>query len=213
MIELNKRIFTSIALLIILYISLINNIFLSIILSFIVFIALVEFHNIFLKIFKKKKIENIIYLFIALVYLVFFSLITGFFLFYSGYEKKALFIFILSICIATDIGGYTFGKLLKGKKITKISPNKTYAGVFGSFILSFIVTLIFFSNLNLILNTIYLALIISFFSQIGDLIISFLKRKAKIKDTGGFLPGHGGLLDRLDGILLAVPIGIILVSL
>ena len=213
MIELNKRIFTSIALLIILYISLINNIFLSIILSFIVFIALVEFHNIFLKIFKKKKIENIIYLFLALIYLVFFSLITGFFLFYSGYEKKALFIFILSICIATDIGGYTFGKLLKGKKITKISPNKTYAGVFGSFLMSFIVTLIFFSDLNLILNTIYLALIISFFSQIGDLIISFLKRKAKIKDTGGFLPGHGGLLDRLDGILLAVPIGIILVSL
>ena len=213
MIELNKRIFTSIALLIILYISLINNIFLSIILSFIVFIALVEFHNIFLKIFKKKKIENIIYLFLALIYLVFFSLITGFFLFYTGYENKALFIFILSICIATDIGGYTFGKLLKGKKITKISPNKTYAGVFGSFIMSFIVTLIFFSDLNLILNTIYLALIISFFSQIGDLIISFLKRKAKIKDTGGFLPGHGGLLDRLDGILLAVPIGIILVGL
>ena len=213
MIELNRRIFTSIALLIILYISLINNIFLSIILSFIVFIALVEFHNIFLKIFKKKKIENIIYLFLALIYLVFFSLITGFFLFYTGYENKALFIFILSICIATDIGGYTFGKLLKGKKITKISPNKTYAGVFGSFILSFIVTLIFFSDLNLILNTIYLALIISFFSQIGDLIISFLKRKAKIKDTGGFLPGHGGLLDRLDGILLAVPIGIILVGL
>ena len=212
MIELNKRIFTSIALLIILYISLINNIFLSIILSFIVFIALVEFHNIFLKIFKKKKIENIIYLFLALIYLVFFSLITGFFLFYTGYENKTLFIFILSICIATDIGGYTFGKLLKGKKITKISPNKTYAGVFGSFILSFIVTLIFFSDLNLILNTIYLALIISFFSQIGDLIISFLKRKAKIKDTGGFLPGHGGLLDRFDGILLAVPIGIILVG-
>ena len=141
-----------------------------------------------------------------------------FFSFYSVFlirdnNSLVIFIFIILTCIATDIGGYLFGKIFKGPKLTKISPNKTYAGVFGSFLMSFIVTLIFFSDLNLILNTIYLALIISFFSQIGDLIISFLKRKAKIKDTGGLLPGHGGLLDRLDGILLAIPIGIILVGL
>ena len=122
------------------------------------------------------------------------------------------FLFIITICIFTDIGGYLFGKVFKGPKLTKISPKKTYTGVFGSFLLSLITGLIFFNYLDInIVNTdplplILLILSISLISQIGDLIISYFKRKAKLKDTGKILPGHGGLLDRIDGIIFVYPI-------
>ena len=213
MTELQKRIITSIFLIIILYFSLVNNLILTSILLFITFIVLNEFHKIFLKVFNKNKLLNLIFLFLTLSYLIYFSLIIWLFLNSKIYENKILLIFILSICISTDIGGYFFGKIFKGKKITKISPNKTYSGMFGSFILSFAISLIFFNQLNLYINLLILTFIISLSSQVGDLIISYLKRKAKLKDTGSFLPGHGGVLDRIDGILFAVPLGIILVTL
>ena len=121
------------------------------------------------------------------------------------------------VCILSDIGGYLFGKLIGGKKLTKISPNKTYSGVVGSFIMSMFLGHLFFNNLiilqNLNFNIFYLIIAVSLLSQLGDLTISIFKRKAKIKDTGTFLPGHGGMLDRMDGMLLALPLGIILVSL
>tara|TARA_B100000945_G_scaffold93187_1_gene72796 strand:- start:925 stop:1329 length:405 start_codon:yes stop_codon:yes gene_type:complete len=128
-------------------------------------------------------------------------------------ENKYLFLFLIIICISTDVGGYIFGKFFKGKKITKISPNKTYAGMIGSFFLSLLFSGIFFSDLNLKINIFLFTIIISTISQLGDLFVSLLKRKAKIKDTGNLLPGHGGLLDRIDGILFTIPIGIILISL
>ena len=121
------------------------------------------------------------------------------------------------ICIFTDIGGFVFGKLLGGKKLTKISPNKTYSGVIGSFFLSIISGHYFyiFFKMYLIFEINYLIfiIIISLISQFGDLMISFLKRKAKIKDTGKILPGHGGVLDRLDGIIFAVPFSYFLLKL
>ena len=132
------------------------------------------------------------------------------------------FLFIITICIFTDIGGYIFGKIFKGPKLTKISPNKTYSGVFGSFVLSVMVALIFsqyqkslpffeftiLQNKNLFYITIIL--FISAISQIGDLIISYFKRLSKVKDTGNLLPGHGGLLDRVDGIIFAMPVSYLL---
>jgi phosphatidate cytidylyltransferase len=123
---------------------------------------------------------------------------------------KLLMVFTLLICVCSDIGGLTFGKIFKGKKLTKLSPNKTISGSVGSFIFSLFFMLIFIL-LNLIeLNftiTLYV-LATSMFCQIGDIFISYMKRKANVKDTGNILPGHGGLLDRVDGILFAVPLGI-----
>ena len=116
------------------------------------------------------------------------------------------FFLILLICIFTDIGGFIFGNIFKGPKLSKISPNKTYAGMIGGFFLSILAALfymtIYLEKIDQIkIQEFLFVLIISLVSQVGDLIISFFKRKAKIKDTGKILPGHGGLLDRLDGII------------
>jgi len=118
---------------------------------------------------------------------------------------------ITLICISTDTGGYIFGKLLKGPKLTKLSPNKTYAGVIGSFLLSVIITILFFKltlnmyNYRFTEETFIFVLVVSLVSQMGDIIISYFKRLSKIKDTGNIIPGHGGILDRIDGMIFAYP--------
>ena len=143
---------------------------------------------------------------------------------YSAYYLREnfgskIFIFVIIICIFTDIGGYIFGKLFKGPKLIKISPNKTYAGMIGGFILAMIAGSIYKKNIFIysyqIEDSKFLLtiLLISAISQIGDLIISYFKRLAKVKDTGKLLPGHGGLLDRVDGIIFAVPIFYLILSL
>ena len=122
---------------------------------------------------------------------------------------------IIVICVASDIGGYIAGKIFKGPKLTSISPNKTFSGSIGSFLLASCVSyfsLNFLFN-NLFLENIIIGIIISFFVQTGDLLFSYLKRKSKIKDTGQILPGHGGLLDRIDGIIFGLPIGLITISM
>ena len=145
----------------------------------------------------------------------FLGIIFLFFSFYSAFkfgENYKDFLFIMMICIFTDIGGYIFGKILKGPKLTRISPNKTFAGVFGGFILSLVTGFVFwyyvYSSRILPDEEIFIfisILFISLISQIGDLIISYFKRKAKLKDTGKILPGHGGLLDRIDGMIFVFP--------
>ena len=132
-------------------------------------------------------------------------------------ESPIFFLYVISICFFTDIGGYVFGKIIGGKKLSKISPNKTIAGTVGSFIFS-IIPLIIVLNFNYLdfelnlINIIY-CLLISLISQLGDLFISLIKRKANIKDTGNLLPGHGGILDRMDGIIFAVPFSYFLLKL
>jgi len=132
-------------------------------------------------------------------------------------ESPVFFLYIISICFFTDMGGYIFGKTIGGKKLSKISPNKTISGTIGSFISSIIplVLIMNFNYLDLELNirNILFCLFISLISQLGDLFISLLKRKAKIKDTGNLLPGHGGILDRVDGIIFAVPFSYFLLGL
>ena len=130
--------------------------------------------------------------------------------FFTFYELDLpIVFFVISICISTDIGGYVFGKIFKGPKLTKISPNKTYAGMIGGYFLS-LISLTIITNLidysHTPIQFFLLTLIISTVSQIGDIIISYFKRLSKIKDTGKIIPGHGGLLDRIDGMIFAFPI-------
>ena len=120
------------------------------------------------------------------------------------------FLYALSVCICSDIGGYIIGKNIGGKKLTKISPNKTISGSLGSFCFSMLPLLVF-NNFDKFEYSLYsidnflFCLKVSLVCQLGDLFVSYFKRKAKVKDTGRILPGHGGILDRIDGIIFAVP--------
>jgi len=138
--------------------------------------------------------------------------------FYSAYQVRIVtsydyeyFMIIILICISTDIGGYIFGKTFKGPKLTKISPKKTYSGVIGGYLLSVIFLNLYFSSKffsnpqDINLKVLIFILLISTISQLGDIVISYFKRLSKIKDTGKIIPGHGGLLDRIDGMIFAFP--------
>ena len=178
--------------------------------------ALYEFNIIFNKIYLKKKLLKFLLNLLSLIYVSIFATSIWIYLSLGNSISKISIIFILLICISTDIGGYIFGKIIGGKKLTKISPNKTYSGAIGSIIFSLITGYLFLFLQNSIIkseiNFTFIILLVSILSQVGDLIISFLKRKAKMHDTGTILPGHGGILDRIDGLLLAMPLGLILIS-
>ncbi len=214
---LSKRILTSIALIFVMFLGLKYPFVLLITLVIINFLAIKEFSNIFKKIFNRKPYFTFLSIMFSIIYLTFFSLIVWFYLNSNWNINIISFILIIIICALTDTGGFIFGKLIGGKKLTRISPNKTYSGVFGSFIFSLVFGYLFYfyqkEILNFDINIFVLILLVSLISQLGDISISFFKRKAQIKDTGSILPGHGGLLDRIDGILMALPLGIILVSI
>ncbi len=215
--NLNKRILTSLLLFLLIYFSLKNLLILFVTILLINFIVLSELKMILKKIFKKNHLNQSLFFFFFTIYMVFFSTLIWTYLLPEKIFSTISLMLILMICISTDIGGYTFGKIIGGKTFTKISPKKTYSGIAGSFIFSYVVATIFkifFGNyLEIKMNFLLLILVISTVSQLGDLTISFLKRKANIKDTGSILPGHGGILDRIDGILFALPLGIILISI
>ena len=206
--NLNKRILTSLPLFIIAVYAVYNNVILVLSLYIISAILIYEVSNILINIFKRNKIYSFIFLNLFILYICLFASQIYFFLSGEYENKQTIFLLILLICIFTDIGGYFFGKIFKGKKLTSISPNKTYAGMIGSFLCSFIILILFVKYFNFSFYLIFFTFIISLVSQSGDLFISYLKRKADIKDTGNFLPGHGGLLDRMDGMIFAIPIGI-----
>ena len=207
MTDLKKRISTSILLLSLFLFGFKNIIILSIILFFIFVEILNEFQIILKKIFLKKKLFLFAILVLIQLYTLYLiSLIL--FPFVQNDSQKINYLFlIISICITSDIGGYIVGNIVKGKKLTKISPKKTYSGMIGSFIFSLIISSVLFKDLVSIQSLIIFIFLISLISQIGDILISLLKRTAKLKDTGNILPGHGGLLDRFDGLFFAIPLG------
>ena len=214
--EIFNRVISSIFLLTLIFLSalfydyiFLSILFVTIILSWIEWTKIIEKTNL-------KKIYRIIHIVVFLIYL-FFAFIICLNIFIID---KYFFLSILMICVFSDIGGYIFGKIFGGKKLTKISPNKTVSGSIGSFILSyagFFLIYFYFSELLFVRlefeALFFIPFIISTICQVGDLFISFYKRKAKIKNTGNLIPGHGGLLDRIDGSIFALPLGFIIISL
>ena len=210
--ELQKRVFSSFILIpIVFYVIVKGSIFFTSFISICLLITLYEWHM------MSKKMSY----YIAGIVFILISFYSVFLLRnYDHYTNildpgLTFFLIVTLICIFTDLGGYIFGKIFKGPKLTKISPNKTYAGMFGSFFLSIISINLFvnYTSLNLYFtNQLFIfVILVSAISQIGDILISFFKRKSKIKNTGKIIPGHGGLLDRIDGMLFAFPLSYILI--
>lgn len=207
--ELIKRILTSIILLFFFVLSMYS---ISILTFFLIFCFYQMFYETFYILKKNIKINIKLFILSIIVLIYFFFLINFIWLSLSeeNNQNKLILFFVITITISSDIGGYVFGKLFKGKKLTKLSPKKTYSGMLGSYVLAIIFSYIIFVKYISLTDIIIYSFIISSSSQIGDIFFSYLKRNAKIKDSGNILPGHGGLLDRFDGIVLALPIGVLL---
>ena len=205
--NLKKRINTSFLLIFLIFLIFNYNLILVYSLIVLGVISIIEFYSLIKKILNKKIFSYLINFFFTF----YISSFCFMFFFFSNFLQLKIILYSLLLgCVASDIGGFIFGKLFKGPKLTNISPNKTFSGAIGSIIftsLTISISLFYFTkNFNYLI--LIICIITSVSCQIGDLFFSFLKRKAKIKDTGNFLPGHGGVLDRLDGILFGVPIGI-----
>jgi phosphatidate cytidylyltransferase len=213
--ELKKRISTSAFLMSLLTAMYFYSFVMIIALIVIAMIVWIEFYALISKILPRNKLKDKLLRFVfKAISLLYLSLLVYFIFSIESYypNLKLYLLYSVLVAVLSDIGGFVIGKTFKGKKLTKFSPNKTVSGSIGSFIFSLFLIpffqgkLIAYSLLILIIITI----LISLTSQLGDLFLSFLKRKAKVKDTSDILPGHGGFLDRVDGIIFAIPIGILL---
>ncbi len=188
-----KRFFISLLAFPIIYILLYQKIFSNILILIVCLFCAYEWNKIFNKI-------NYIYVLGLVILLVFFiSLIK----IYNLQDYNLKFLWLILIAWLTDIGGYVFGKLFGGPKLIKISPNKTWSGALGSLILSQFSFLIFFLDINykFNFNIIFSQILLSITGQVGDISMSYIKRNNNIKDTSNFIPGHGGFLDRVDGLI------------
>jgi len=210
-----KRILTSILLIFLLIGMFYYSYIMIVSLIVIAMISWIEFYALISKILKKNNLKDRFFRFIYKTLSLFYLSVLVYLIFAIESEYSNLKIYLLYsilVAIQSDIGGLVCGKIFKGKKLTKISPNKTISGSIGSFIFSTLLIPFFYKthiDQNL-LNILLITIVISLSSQLGDLFISFLKRKAKVKDTSDLLPGHGGVLDRIDGIIFAIPLGIFL---
>ena len=200
--EITKRILSSIIIIAIALFFIIKGSF------FYIFFLSVFFFITSFEWFKMTKNKN--YFLLGLIFLI-VSFLSAFLLRNIFLND---FILVILICISSDVGGFVFGKLFKGPKLTKVSPNKTYSGMIGSFFLSIISALFYTNYYGLVSLTdnvlIITVMLISSLSQIGDLTVSYFKRISKVKNTGKIIPGHGGILDRIDGMLFAIPFAFIL---
>ena len=210
--NLKKRTFTALFLILLFLLIFKSQYFMGWSLLVLGIYCFIEFSKLMNKIFK----SNLFRFFSNIFFLIYIFLFCFMFFFFSNILALKIILFSLLLgCISSDIGGYIFGSIFKGQKLSKISPNKTISGAIGSLLLTCITlsgAIYYFTN-NISLKIIIISLFTSLFCQTGDLLFSYLKRKAKIKDTGNFFPGHGGVLDRFDGILLGLPLGFFILIL
>ena len=213
--NIKKRILTSIPLIALLIGMFLYSYIMIISLIIIAIISWIEFYALISKILKKNILKDKFFRFIYKILSLFYlsGLVYLIFAIESEYSNlKIYLLYSVLVAILSDIGGLVCGKIFKGKKLTKISPNKTISGSIGSFI-SCTLLIPFFYKTEIdetLLNLFLITIVISLISQLGDLFISFLKRKAKVKDTSDLLPGHGGVLDRLDGVMAAMPLFLVI---
>jgi len=211
--EFKKRIITSLILLTLLIFMYFYSFILIISLIIIAVISWIEFYGLISKIFHKNNILRFLFKSFSMIYLslIVFGLL---YIISNKPELKIFFVYSILVSIASDVGGLVFGKLFKGRKLTKISPKKTIWGSVGSFTFSFLLIPFFLELIfnHEIISLFIITIFISLTTQLGDLFISFIKRKAKVKNTSDLLPGHGGVLDRIDGIIFAIPIGYLLLN-
>jgi phosphatidate cytidylyltransferase len=216
--ELRKRIFTSLILIFLLTAMFFYSYIMVIALITIALIIWIEFYALISKIFKKNSIKDKVFRFLCKsISLLYLSLLVYLILSIESHYigLKIYLLYTVLVAILSDTGGLVFGKVFKGKKLTKISPKKTVSGSIGSFIFPFSLIPFFYEKFieNDLLILSLITLLISLITQVGDLFISYIKRKAKVKDTSNILPGHGGFLDRVDGIIFAIPAGVLLFNL
>ena len=216
--DIKKRIITSIFLISLLLLMFFYSYIMIISVIIISMIAWIEFYALISKIFKKNEIKHKILRFLCKATSLFYlsTLVYLIFLIESDHlNLKIYFLYSVLVAIMSDIGGLVFGKIFKGKKLTKISPNKTISGSIGSLIFSILLIPFYYKSLfnENLLDIFIISIAISTISQLGDLFISYIKRKANVKDTSDILPGHGGILDRIDGMIFAIPFGVNLLSI
>ena len=209
--EFYKRILTSIIILpLSIFFIMYNKISFLLFLIFIAIISILEWF----KIYHKKDF----FFFIGIFFLI-LSFLSAILLRGNNLQTISFFLWVILICVFSDIGGYIFGNIFGGKKLTKISPSKTITGSAGSFLLSFIplfllekLNIFYLISIEINIKYLTLNLFFCFICQLGDICVSYFKRKNNIKDSGKLLPGHGGLLDRIDGMIFVLILSCVLKS-